>query len=374
MDLGKLGRTADLAIRNVVAEYGRDTSFIIVPFDEGGKIARSVLNISYGITEATLMDIVPGERVASLSALEKHEYRDAVVLLASCDIKKHQLIHKELERWFPEDRVVDVFAELLSEEKSSLQREIKDQRLRIERTRRILHRLEAEGGISESFCYQPKHTQAFFYLPFVITDLVQGTIFDTDDYYEAEELQEIFYRIESGRIARKCEGGCFVDAGANIGNHTVFYAREMKASRVFSFEPVPETFEILSRNIRLNDLEQTVSAFACGVSDVPGKADFTEIDIANIGATRLYENTDGDIPMTTLDQAVGEQRVDFLKIDVEGMEIRAILGARKLIQRDKPVIHLESWDEISVVRSTLMSWNPEYKMKIMSDCNYLFYE
>jgi len=94
----------------------------------------------------------------------------------------------------------------------------------------------------------------------------------------------------------------------------------LKSSIVFSFEPVPETFEILSRNILLNHLEETVSAFQCGVSDTQSSADFKAVDITNIGATKLSENTNGGIPMTTLDQVIGEQKVDFLKIDVEGME------------------------------------------------------
>ena len=109
------------------------------------------------------------------------------------------------------------------------------------------------------------------------------------------------------------------------------------------------------------------------MSDTQGSADFKAVDITNIGATKLSKNTNGGIPMTTLDQVIGEQKVDFLKIDVEGMEVRAILGAKMLIQRDKPVIHVESWDEISVVLSILMGWNPQYQIKEMENCNYLFY-
>lgn len=56
--------------------------------------------------------------------LEKQEYQDAVILLASCDLKKHDILLSELERWLPEDRIVDVFAERLSEEADLLQREI----------------------------------------------------------------------------------------------------------------------------------------------------------------------------------------------------------------------------------------------------------
>lgn len=373
MDLGKIGRIANLAIKNAVAVYGRNTPFVIAPFDEGGKIVRSALNVGYGITEAALMDSESGEGIAPLSMLEKQEYRDAVVLLASCDIEKHQLVLEELERRFYKDRIVDVFAEYLSEEKDIALREIKDQRLRNERIRRMLQRMETDSSLSGAFCYHPKRTQASFFLPFVFTDLIQGTIFDTDDYYEAEELHEIFYGTEAGRIARRCEGGCFVDAGANIGNHTVFYALEMKASKVFSFEPIPETFEILSRNIALNHLDQIVTAFACCVSNAQSTAGFKAFDLTNIGATRLFESNEGDIPMITLDQVLGEQQVDFLKVDVEGMEVQAILGARRLIQRDKPVIHVESWDEISVVRSMLMEWNPQYQIKQMKNCNYLFY-
>ena len=66
MNLGKLGRIADLAIQNAVAEHGRDAPFIIVPFDEGGKIVRSVLNITYGITEKVLMDLLPDKGLVTI--------------------------------------------------------------------------------------------------------------------------------------------------------------------------------------------------------------------------------------------------------------------------------------------------------------------
>ena len=101
--------------------------------------------------------------------LEKQEYQDAVILLATCELKKHNILLRELKQRMPEDRIVDVFAEYISEEEDALQRDCKDQRLRMERTRRILRTLETAGGLTEAFCYHPKHTKATFYLPFVVS-------------------------------------------------------------------------------------------------------------------------------------------------------------------------------------------------------------
>lgn len=101
--------------------------------------------------------------------------------------------------------------------------------------------------------YKPKKTNSLFFLPFMFTDLIQRTIFLEDDYYESTKLRYVFTEYNRGYITSlvKKENGVILDVGANIGNHTLYYANEIGA-HVISFEPVYNTFSILKKQIEIN--------------------------------------------------------------------------------------------------------------------------
>ena len=134
-----------------------------------------------------------------------------------------------------------------------------------------------------------------------------------------------------------------LDIGANIGNHTLYFANELHASKVISFEPVHGTFEILKKNIEINNLKDRVEIHNCGLSDKDGTASIGHLDPGNIGGTDLIESG-GDMVIKTLDD-FNIPKVTFMKIDVEGMEIKMLEGAIKTIKRNRPVIMIESFSE-----------------------------
>ena len=72
-------------------------------------------------------------------------------------------------------------------------------------------------------------------------------------YHEQTELEEFF-------LSRSDKMRCVYDIGANLGNHSVYFATHSKAS-VFSFEPVPMTFDLLKTNVEQNNLSERVKLF-----------------------------------------------------------------------------------------------------------------
>ena len=68
------------------------------------------------------------------------------------------------------------------------------------------------------------------------------------------------------------EGACIFDVGANIGMFTLFVARQCEGVKVYAFEPIPTTFEILRRNVELYGINARL--FQCGLSNRPGVATF----------------------------------------------------------------------------------------------------
>ena len=73
----------------------------------------------------------------------------------------------------------------------------------------------------------------------------------------------------------------FIDIGSNIGSYTIL-ASSIIGSHVFSFEPIPETYKILEKNIILNNVQEKVNSFMMGLSDTVGELLFTtNLDTVN---------------------------------------------------------------------------------------------
>lgn len=134
-----------------------------------------------------------------------------------------------------------------------------------------------------------------------------------------------------------------VEVGANIGNHTVFYAKHLNAKVIYPVEPNPIAIEILDRNIERNDIASVIDrrgiGFAAGRG--VGKASVQLSPANNLGATSLIDNKEGVLDVTTLDMLIGDAPVDVIKIDAEGMELDVLAGSRQLIARNRPLIWVE---------------------------------
>jgi FkbM family methyltransferase len=136
-----------------------------------------------------------------------------------------------------------------------------------------------------------------------------------------------------------------LDVGANIGNHVLIIADYSK--RVIAFEPVGFIYEVLEKNIVQNHADN-VEPVNVGLSDQTGKAEIFIPDNANLGSSTL-EKADGAGYRLTIGTVVGDQyiaqhtieSIDFIKMDVEGHEVPAILGLEKTIRQNQPLLLLE---------------------------------
>jgi FkbM family methyltransferase len=148
-----------------------------------------------------------------------------------------------------------------------------------------------------------------------------------------------------------------LDVGANVGLWTIPMAQQCRAvgGRVIAFEPLPANAERLKTNIRLNDLVGQVTLIEAGLSDVDGSAELTMQDGVETGnAVITFEGLNLEsrgivrIRVATLDglqEALALERLDVIKVDIEGHEDRFFNGARDTIARWRPVIVAEwcSW-------------------------------
>jgi FkbM family methyltransferase len=148
-----------------------------------------------------------------------------------------------------------------------------------------------------------------------------GSFLRRGEFYEAAMLDY---------IRRLRLTGGYVDAGAAIGTHTLFFAMVCDAARVDSFEPRDWVFELLTRNIALNHLEDRVTAHQVGLSDRVGEVS-THLDGKQV-----------TFPTAPLDSLVTSE-VEVLKIDVENMETQVVDGAAELLRRSRPLVFAEAW-------------------------------
>lgn len=135
------------------------------------------------------------------------------------------------------------------------------------------------------------------------------------------------------------EGGVIIDAGANIGDHTITFSQIVGPSGVvYAFEPNPLTYLALSRNTaRLTN----VVCFDFGVSDRKGYVRFTPDP--NSGASYVSGEGSVSIKVTTVDDLLflALERCDLIHFDVEGYEPRALRGAVNTINRFHPLLLVE---------------------------------
>ncbi|MFA5128300.1 MAG: FkbM family methyltransferase [Patescibacteria group bacterium] len=125
-----------------------------------------------------------------------------------------------------------------------------------------------------------------------------------------------------------------VDIGANVGFFTKLCRGIFPQSKIYSFEPVPRTFECLKNNLRD---DANTSIYNLAISDYNGRAkmNFNEDDSVT---SCISADGDVDVEVKTLDSFVEDNninRIDILKIDTEEHELRVLKGASRALSKTK---------------------------------------
>jgi FkbM family methyltransferase len=166
---------------------------------------------------------------------------------------------------------------------------------------------------------------------------------DEHDLIQRSHAQGSFYEIEELMIIKQYfTGGCFIDIGANIGNHVIYVGKYLNPSRVVCVEPNPAALDILFINLRLNGLSDIVDQryLGIGLGAAAGTAALLNPQNNNMGAMRLVTG-EGDVRVAVGDDLLHTEDPSFLKIDVEGMEIDVLRGLERLITKCRPTMFIE---------------------------------
>ena len=150
-------------------------------------------------------------------------------------------------------------------------------------------------------------------------------------------------------------GDWVLDIGANIGHYTYRMSELVGDNgRVIAFEPIPETFRILSKNMRLAPF-QNITLMNVAISDRTANVNM-EIPMHDTNLTNYYMakitsnktsiksncNSVMSIPVDSLNL---NEKISLIKIDVEGHEKQALDGMIELLRRDCPILIVEGNDK-----------------------------
>ena len=147
-------------------------------------------------------------------------------------------------------------------------------------------------------------------------------------------------------------GDIVVDIGANIGYYTLIVAKLTgRSGKVYSFEPEPNNFQLLSKNINVNGYSNC-TPIQKALSNKKGQMKLF-LNSTNLGAHSFIDDTSnrrsGEVNVDTipLDVYFGSQvksnKIDFIKMDAEGAEGLVISGAKTLLKENDLKILMEFW-------------------------------
>lgn len=158
-----------------------------------------------------------------------------------------------------------------------------------------------------------------------------------------------YERLDSAMIFELVEDDALVfDIGGNIGYYSIALAK-MKHCTIHAFEPVASTYKQFIANAYYNGVQDRVRINNFGLFDKSGELTFYvyKQDFGNASAAIMHEEKDNEKIICKVEQldeyvkAQGVERIDFIKLDVEGAEIFALRGGLKSIEKYKPILFVE---------------------------------
>ena len=179
-----------------------------------------------------------------------------------------------------------------------------------------------------------------------------------------------------------------LDIGANVGLHTVAFARAVPKGHVYAFEPVAEMAERLSRNAALNGLKN-VTVVPCGLGAADETAEMwvnvagdglegTSTIAGSVHSERMPDNyVRRNVPVRRLDGLVQtlaiEGPIGFVKIDTEGFETWVIEGGLETLRRHRPAMIVEAHSRRLAAAGKSFQWYldtfPDYHILIIYPVN-----
>lgn len=169
------------------------------------------------------------------------------------------------------------------------------------------------------------------------------------------------------------KGDTIIDCGAYTGDTAEMYYNYLDGEcTVFAIEPFQQNYEEMVKRVKLNNYENNIFPYNYAVSNTEGEAIIAYNDEDFAMTTNINHRFEGKqkqvIKMSTIDTLFMEkEKIDYLKMDIEGEEAKALKGAEKILLRDKPKLMISAYHKIEdfwVIPQLIKAINPEYKIYV----------
>jgi FkbM family methyltransferase len=185
--------------------------------------------------------------------------------------------------------------------------------------------------------------------------------------FKAKDRDKLYSLVKKGDV--------IFDVGTNIGETLLNFARLTgETGYVYGFEPDNENYRNVQANIALNPFKN-IHVFQNAVSDKKETVKLFVVEPHNRGMNRILEPGEGEgkefttLEATTLDAIVRENsinRLDLVKIDIEGYEMHALRGASNTLRNLKPVLFIE----VGYTRLLSHKTSPNELVRFLEDLGY----
>jgi len=158
------------------------------------------------------------------------------------------------------------------------------------------------------------------------TECVGGNLFFSPHLYDINERAWIERYLP--------ENGTFLDVGANLGVYSLWAAKFLSSEgKILAIEADSDTYQMLKENLAMNTYQCSIATENIGVSDKFEELQFYKNTHGNSGANSFHTVQDSEpsgtlklAPLISLLKRNGIQNIDFLKIDIEGFELKVLNG------------------------------------------------
>lgn len=170
---------------------------------------------------------------------------------------------------------------------------------------------------------------------------------------------------------KQSEKFSILDIGANVGTHSLLWAKNLPGSTVHAFEPSPETFQQLAEHVVTNGLSEQIQLHNLAVGSSRGPVKFfvaSDAAYSGLKDTKRKKITKTiDVELIRLDDWADEkniQNIRLIKIDVEGLENDVLIGALDCISSHMPIIMME------IYKGTASNQTPEETIRAVIQLGY----
>lgn len=187
----------------------------------------------------------------------------------------------------------------------------------------------------------------------------------TRGYYEPYIIELLKREIKPGDVV--------IDVGANIGYHTLLFAKLVGLTgKVYAFEPHPETFALLKKNVEVNKYTNVI---------IEQKAITNKSETVKLYADAEGRNTDNsilktnrttdkyiEVPAISLDEYFQKiPTVNFIKMDIEGGEYQALQGMQKLLPQNKNIKMITEFTPVHLEQQNI---DPKEFIALLKQCQF----